>query len=213
MRKSITLGQRVCSHPFVWNEWEKCPELSSSRPRRLVWYCNFAFTAAYWLFVVCQFVLINASATENVVQKVFISSVAILLTMPVAFQVTIAQNLDSLPAFVRQFTQHVERLDDDKRGGGGVESSRIPKLCELFVVGCYYLFLFYGLIWLGGAVLHHDVPFLLSSLAKFESFVGIVVSILTWGHFLFLFLANGTLIFSTAFPWICSAMLILQKPR
>ena len=214
IRKSVMLGQKVHSHPFVWNNWENCPELSSSRPRLFGWYCNFAFTTAYWLFVVCQSALVNVSATESATQKVFALSVAILLTISVANQVTIAQNLDSFPNFVRHYTRYVEGLEETHgHSGSRLHSSRIPKLCELFVVGCYYLFLFYGLIWLGGAVLHHDVPFLLSSLAMFKSPSGVVVSILMWGYFLFLFLANASLIFNTALPWICSATLILHTRR
>ena len=214
IKKSFTLGQSVCSHPFIWNELENGPELSPSRLRHLRWGCNFVVAFAYYFFILCKVVQVNASPSESVIHKVFILSVAILFTIPVAFQVTIALNLRSLPAFVRQYTQYVRSIETvASRETDRLATPRVAKLCELLVVVCYYTFIGETCLWVFGAVFQQDTPHLLSSHESFKSFRGILVSILLWSYFVFSFTANAALVASTSYPWICASAMILRHGR
>ena len=213
IQKSVILGQKVCSHPFVWSELGNCPELSSSRKRLFGWGCNMAVAITYWCFILCKCVQVNASANESVIHKVFILSVAILFTIPVAFQVTIALNLHSFPVYVQQYTQYTLSVENAGRGRDRMETPRAAKLCELLVVVCYYTFILETCLWVAGAVLQQDAPHLLSSQESFSSFTGILTSVLIWSYFVFSFTANAAMVACTSFPWICASAMILQQKR
>ena len=213
IKKSFTLGQTVCSHPFVWNERENGPELSPSRVRRFRWGCNFVVAFAYYLFILCKVIQVNASAAESVIHKVFILSVATLFTIPVAFQVTIALNLRSFPAFVRQYTKYFRSMENVDGSRDQVATPKAAKLCEFLVVVCYYTFILETCLWVFGAVLQQDSPHLLSSHEPFRSSTGFLVSILLWSYFVFSFTANAALVIGTSFPWIFASAMILRQRR
>lgn len=194
IKKSIISGERVYAHPFIWNNLKNCPELSSCRKSLFGWYCGATVTLLHWCFILCRCAQVNTSESVGVIQRVFILSVTILMSIPVALQVTFALNLERFPTFVRQYTemaQDIYKLDEIHETTVG---SGMSRFCELAVVGCYVTFWFELFLWVSGAVCYPDSPHLLSSVDPFRSSVmGVLISTLLWAYFLVIFVVNSNL--------------------
>ena len=111
IKKSFVEGNRFFYHPYEWNSKENRPELTTSKPRLLMWCLNVIFTFSYFTFIVYRFISITISEEANVTQKIYMSFVMAFFSFPVFFQLNILWSFKEFPDFVQDFMRYSSHFE------------------------------------------------------------------------------------------------------
>ena len=217
----LKFGFALGAHPYRWNgiDTRPCLELSTSRRKLVQWYLSFLFHVTFCASQAIRSIHVMSSANAGTAEKIFISSVTVYYSIQLAYQFTIASNLQDGPRFISDFICYFGKevdLQYEQITGGPFSNTAYVKMknCQKFVRTVNYLYWLFYAILLAGAVLKPFSPHVILSLTwpvRELSLNRQVCSILAFAYFFICFLQNGTMIFWIVFTWFRAIVLTLQQ--
>ena len=114
IKKSFVEGNRFFFHPYEWNRKENRPELTTSKPRLLIWCLNVLYTFSYFAFVVFRTVCMTTSEEASVTQKIYMTFVMAFFSFPAFFQLNILWSFKEFPQFVRDFIRYSSHFEGNR---------------------------------------------------------------------------------------------------
>ena len=111
MKKTVTFGQKVHAHPFVWNEKLDRPGLSRSKRGRLIWLANAGFATFHVCFVILQCLRVEFGSSSNKIKKMYMRFVVANVIFALVAQIANLLNQNEFPGFFYKFSTLMKQFE------------------------------------------------------------------------------------------------------